>query len=41
MGVAEKEFAPMVARNPPSLAGFEGMVKVYGDFVRWLDEGYF
>jgi integrase len=21
--------------------GFEGMVKVYQDFVRWLDEGYF
>jgi len=24
-----------------SPAGFEGMVKVYGEFVRWLDEGYF
>jgi len=24
-----------------SAEGFEGMVKVYGDFVRWLDEGYF
>jgi integrase len=24
-----------------SPAGFEGMLKVYGDFVRWLDEGYF
>jgi integrase len=24
-----------------SPAGFEGMIKVYGDFVRWLDEGYF
>jgi hypothetical protein len=21
--------------------GFEGMVKVYADFVQWLDEGYF
>jgi len=24
-----------------SPAGFEGMLKVYADFVRWLDEGYF
>jgi len=24
-----------------SAEGFEGMVKVYGDFVRWLDSGYF
>jgi len=24
-----------------SPAGFEGMLKAYGDFVRWLDEGYF
>jgi len=24
-----------------SPAGFEGMIKVYGEFVRWLDEGYF
>jgi len=24
-----------------SPAGFEGMLKVYGEFVRWLDEGYF
>jgi len=24
-----------------STEGFEGMVKVYGDFVRWVDEGYF
>jgi integrase len=21
--------------------GFEGMLKIYGDFVRWVDEGYF
>jgi hypothetical protein len=21
--------------------GFEGMVKVYADFVKWLDDGYF
>jgi len=24
-----------------SPAGFEGMLAVYGEFVRWLDEGYF
>jgi hypothetical protein len=24
-----------------SPAGFEGMVKVYAEFVEWLDEGYF
>jgi len=24
-----------------SPAGFEGMLKVYGEFVRWLDDGYF
>jgi len=24
-----------------SPAGFEGMLRVYADFVRWLDEGYF
>jgi len=24
-----------------SSAGFEGMLEVYGEFVRWMDEGYF
>jgi len=37
----EIKIKPAITSLSASPAGFEGMVKVYGDFVRWLDEGYF
>jgi len=39
IGTTAKHYAEYDLSASPE--GFEGMVKVYGEFVEWLDEGYF
>jgi len=39
VGTTASHYAEFDLSESP--AGFEGMLRVYGDFVKWLDEGYF